>query len=57
MEPGAINVKQQRDHVISARPRLYSLSLLALYIMFVLREYLWWISMVFTRVYFLNTTL
>jgi len=25
--------------------------------MFVLRGYLWWISMVFTRVYFLNTTL
>jgi len=23
MEPGAINVKQQRDHVISARARLY----------------------------------
>jgi len=42
-----LNVKQQRDHVISARARLYREHPLALYIFFVLRGYLWRISMVF----------
>jgi len=53
MEPGAIKrwtttrSRDQCENEAVSRARLYSLRPLALYILFVLRGYLWWISMMF----------